>query len=592
LSEDVGPRIGYWSRGNLGRFAEAARPWIFERELLRRVPEARVQAYAPLGPRHGGARSGGPPIAELGLWTPGRLIELADALDCVVVGGEDSIQTSDVLLCTDYGSDADEAARTRPTAFFLEGLGEELERRCPVSWDAVSLPAKLDRGAARRLREAVEQRSYVSVRNAESRDRLVAAGVRVEIAVVPDPLLLLPRLLPASVLSRRLRFVRHMEWYPKEGKTVVLQGRRALVPSAEIIADAIAQAAAAPGASVVLLPLDPGDGEFLDAIEKVVPGPVFRVPPEAALEDRVAVLAHAEAFAGSSEAGAVAAAAFGTPGLLIGPSRARMRGSSDHGLSRCGAGPELAPAVERLLSTPRGSAGAPPAAEERLQVHFDALARVAQDGFARRLREEGDPVPRLLSRLRESERTLAAWRVAWTSRSRQLVESRLQMADALEKTIAGHAEELARARSELNAVVAEAARTSADRESLGSALAAERAAREAVEAQFSGAAAEISRLRAEQDRTAKEIDDARREAAFSREEKERRVGRAESSVAALRAELERAEAKLEAFRAEEAELRLSQTLLFTEVSEARSDAARIQAAMEDLASRGAGGERR
>jgi hypothetical protein len=592
LSEDVGPRIGYWSRGNLGRFAEAARPWIFERELLRRVPEARVQAYAPLGPRHGGARSGGPPIAELGLWTPGRLIELADALDCVVVGGEDSIQASDVLLCTDYGSDADEAARTRPTAFFLEGLGEELERRCPVSWDAVSLPAKLDRGAARRLREAVEQRSYVSVRNAESRDRLVAAGVRVEIAVVPDPLLLLPRLLPASVLSRRLRFVRHMEWYPKEGKTVVLQGRRALVPSAEIIADAIAQAAAAPGASVVLLPLDPGDGEFLDAIEKVVPGPVFRVPPEAALEDRVAVLAHAEAFAGSSEAGAVAAAAFGTPGLLIGPSRARMRGSSDHGLSRCGAGPELAPAVERLLSTSRGSAGAPPAAEERLQVHFDALARVAQDGFARRLREEGDPVPRLLSRLRESERTLGAWRVAWTSRSRQLVESRLQMADALEKTIAGHAEELARARSELNAVVAEAARTSADRESLGSALAAERAAREAVEAQFSGAAAEISRLRAEQDRTAKEIDDARREAAFSREEKERRVGRAESSMAGLRAELERAEAKLEAFRAEEAELRLSQTLLFTEVSEARSDAARIQAEMEQLASHGTGGGRR
>jgi hypothetical protein len=578
LREDLGPRIGYWSRGNLGRFAEAARPWIFEQELLRRVPEARVQAYAPLGPRHGGGRGGGPPVAELGLWTPGRRVELADALDCVVVGGEDSIQPSDVLLCADYEGDADEAARTRPTAFFLEALGEELERRCPVSWDAVSLPATLDRGTAHRLRQAVERRPYVSVRDAGSRDRLIGAGVLAEIAVVPDPLLLLPRLLPASVLSRRLRFVRHMEWYPREGKTVVLQGRRALVPSAEIIADAIAQAAAAPGAPVVLLPLDPGDEQFLDAVENVLPGPVFRVPPEAALEDRVAVLAYAGAFVGSSRAGAVAAAAFGTPSLVLGLSRARGGDSSDDGLSRCGAGPELAPAVERLLSTPRGPTGAPPAAEERLQVHFDVLARVAEDAFAHRLREEEDPVPRLLSRLRESERTLQGWRVAWASRSRQLVESRLQMADTLEKTIAGHAEELAQA--------------SADRDSLGSALAAERAARELVEAQFSGAGAEISRLRAEQDRTAKEIDDARREAAFSREEKERRVGRAESSVAALRAELERAEAKLEAFRAEEAELRLSQTLLFTEVSEARSDAARIQAAMEELASRGADGERR
>ncbi|HSD72071.1 MAG TPA: hypothetical protein VLE54_04740, partial [Thermoanaerobaculia bacterium] len=160
MTATPGPRIGYWSRGNIGRFAESLRPWIFEQEILRRIPAARVQAYAPLGPRHPATGGGGPAVAELGDWTQGRLAGLADALDFVVIGGEDSIQPSDALLCADYGPDADEAARTRPNGFFLDGLGSELESRCPVSWDAVNLPARLDRTTARRLQEAAGRRRY------------------------------------------------------------------------------------------------------------------------------------------------------------------------------------------------------------------------------------------------------------------------------------------------------------------------------------------------------------------------------------------------------------------------------------------------
>jgi polysaccharide pyruvyl transferase WcaK-like protein len=594
MTENLGPRIGYWSRGNLGRFAEAFRPWIFEREILGRLPGARVQAYAPLGPRHGAARGGGPAVAELGQWAPGRLAELADALDCVVVGGEDSIQASDVLLCADYGRDAEEAARTRPAAFFLEGLGSELESRCPVSWDAVSVPARLDRLTARRLQEAALGRPYLSVRDAESRDRLLRAGIRAEITVVPDPLFLLPRLLPAAVLSRRLEFIRHMEWYPKEGRTLVLQGGRSLVPSAEAIADAIAQATAAPGVAVVLLPLDPGDGEFLDAAERVLPGPLFRVPPEAALEDRVAVFAHAQGFVGSSRAGAVVAAAFGTPVLRLAIAGKGSSGSSEDGFPRFAAGSDLQPAIGRILSANRTPAGPSAEVEQRLDAHFDTLARAADEAFVRRLREEGDPVPRLLALLREGERVLDAWRVAWESRSREVVEGRLRMAAALENELAGQEEELARRGAERDAAAGEVSRLSADCDSRGLALAAERAAREAVEAEVSGATAEIGRLRGEEQRAAERLealgralDAAHAEVAFEKEDGERRRARAESAVAALRAELERAEAKLEMFRAGEAELRVSQTLLFTEVAEARSDVARLLAEVEELASRAA-----
>lgn len=571
--DELRPRIGYWSRSNVARFGELVRPLIFDREIRRRLPGARVHAYAPLGPRHGTALGDGPAPADLGHWSPARAAELADALDCIVIGGEDAIRTSDARLSSDYGPDAEEALRTRPSSFFVEALGPELERRCPVAWDAVEVPAELHRAGALRLREALASRAYLSVRSPESRDRLVRAGIENPIAVVPDPLRLLPRLFSETVLSRRLEFTRHMEWFPREGEPVVVQGARSLVKSAEAIADAVAEAASARGVPVVLLELDSdaGDGEFCDAVARVLPAPIFRVPREASVVDRVAVLAHALAFVGSAPAGASAAAAFGRPSLL---------------LETPAAVADLPEALGRLLAAPRAAAGPSPELENRLDAHFDALAGVAEDAFARRLRQTGDPVPRLLHLLRESDRRLDAWRVAWEARSRQVVEGRLQMAGILEKREVDRtardeelARELSQARSERDTSGAQASRLSESLASPSEKLAA-------VEAELSGAAAEIARLRADHARIefaldeahervrslGRDLEAARDEAARAIADGGRRAGRAEKAFAELRAEVERAEARLHTFRAGEAELRLSQTLLFTELAEAWSDA--------------------
>jgi hypothetical protein len=580
--DELGPRIGYWGRSNLASFGEIARPLVFEHEIRRRLPRASIHAYAPLGPRHAKTAGDGPAPADLGAWSPMRLAELADALDCVVVGGEDVIGTSDARLSAAYGADADEALRTRPSSFFIEALGAELERRCPVAWDAVEVPAELDRAAARRVREAVSARAYLSVRDPESRDRLLRAGVKTPIAVVPDPLLLLTRAFPGSVLSRRLEFVRHVEWFPREGegKPLVIQGARSLSKSAETIADAVARAASAAGVPVVLLDLDfdGGDGGFLDAVARVLPAPVFRVPREAALADRVAMFAHARAFVGSSPAGVTVSSAFGTPALLLGT----------------GAVAELPAALERLLSAPRDPAGPSPEVDKRLDAHFDALAGVAEQALAGRLRETGDPVPRLLHVLRENERRLEAWRVAWESRSRQLVEGRLQLAAMVEKRNAETASrsdepsrELSEVRDERDRLRTEVDRVSpearAESDRLLRELDTEKAARGAVEVELSVTAAEVARWRADHERIESSLHEAREkirslendveaasdEASNARAEAKRRTGRAEKAVAELRAELERAEARLEALRAEQAEFRVTQTLLFTELAEAR-----------------------
>ncbi|HEY6065617.1 MAG TPA: polysaccharide pyruvyl transferase family protein [Thermoanaerobaculia bacterium] len=604
----TGPRIGYWGRFNVARFRDLLLPWIFEREIRERLPEASVHVYAPLGPRHAAPLDAGFAAADLGRWSPHRSTELADSLDCVVVAG-DVIQTRDDALSADYGAASDEALRSHPSRFFVEGLGARLESRCPVAWDAVGVPLSLDAAGARRVRQATASRPYLSVRDEASRDRLARAGVEGDVRVVPDPLRRLARVFPSELLARRLEFAKHMEWFPPEGEPLVVQGSRALLKSAEGLADSVADAVAALGAPVVILELDPEDGEFAAALARVLPGPVFRIPREAAMLDRVAALAHARAFLGSSRAGGEAAAAFGSPGLVVDPSRAV---------------PDSA-AVRRLLATARQPARPSAAPQMRLEAHFDALARVAEGAHARRLRESGDAVPRLLRLLRESERRLEAWRTAHETRSRQVVDGRLQAAALLEERKAGEAarvDELLRARSERDAaeqdrlsseLTAEKRAREADRERSSAELATEKRARESVEAaaektrhaeesvraELARATEQIAKWQADHERVAsalrqarekaqslaKDLAAAKDEATHAREDGERRSERGEKMIVELRAELDRAEARLEQYRSEEAELRLSQTLLFTELAEARSDAARFAGRFDDADAR-------
>ena len=216
---DEGPRIGLWGRFDVASFADAALPGIYEREIRRRVPSAGVEPYAPLGERHSGLLDGGFASVDLGEWSPRRSVELADALDCV------------------------------------EGLGGALERRCPMVWSAVSLPYELDRAGGGRVRAAVSKRADVSVRDAVSRERLARAGVAGEASVVPDPLYLLPRLFTAEHRSRRLEYLRHMKWFPREAEPLIIQGGRSLAGSAEEVAREVEDALAGTDVPLLLVEL-------------------------------------------------------------------------------------------------------------------------------------------------------------------------------------------------------------------------------------------------------------------------------------------------------------------------------------------------
>ena len=204
----------------------------------------------------------------------------------------------------------------------------------------------------------------------------------------------------------------------------------------------------------------------------------------------------------------------------------------------------------------------------------------------RRLRRGGDPVPRLVHRVREVERRIEDWSAAHAARTRQVVEERLRLAGLLEEREAQAREgfervssELDRSRSELEEARSEAPRLAGE---LASALDAFRVERETLADELGRQRTDHARLEAGLERSREEIDGlrraleaARREASEAQDDADRKFRRAETSLVDLRREVERSTARLEKARSEQADVRLSQTLLFAELAEARSDASRF-----------------
>jgi hypothetical protein len=314
-ADPVAPRIGLWGRFDGLRFEDLVQPWILEQEIRRRLPEADVQTYAPPERERAAARDGGFAVADLGDWSRSRANDLSQALDCAFVAGELFGAPEDWSASRPGGA----AGEPRLSPFLVEGLGRALEKRCPVTWSAVGVAFDFEPEEAARIRDALPSRPYVSVRDEASRDRLRRAGVKTEIKLVPDPLLLLPRAFPQDLLARRLAYLRHMEWFPRSGAPLVIQGSRAFADRGEPFGKALAMALERLQVPVVLLELDPGRGEteFLDAVSQHLSVPTFRLPPEAGSSDLVAALSHARAFVGTSSRASVACSAFGVPSLLV-----------------------------------------------------------------------------------------------------------------------------------------------------------------------------------------------------------------------------------------------------------------------------------
>ncbi|MGH7426610.1 MAG: polysaccharide pyruvyl transferase family protein, partial [Candidatus Methylomirabilales bacterium] len=273
MRQPLRARIGVWGTFDLDSLGDQLRLSVLSHELARRLPGATIRAFAPYGYLRPTRLDGGEPAEPLGAWSEDRAAELAAELDCVIVAGVElhGLQGGE-SLASRYGVDPEEIRRLAPDRFFIEGLGPELEGRCPIVWSSVGLAVAHDPELASRLAAALSSRPHISVRDEISRARLEATGVTRTIEVVPDPALLAPRLYPASLLEKRLEYLRLMEWYPRRGGALVLQASKNLASQTTHLTAALRPLLEGrDDLSLVIARVDPGDEALSGASHFALP---------------------------------------------------------------------------------------------------------------------------------------------------------------------------------------------------------------------------------------------------------------------------------------------------------------------------------
>jgi polysaccharide pyruvyl transferase WcaK-like protein len=417
------PRVAVWGTFDVANYGDLLFPRVFEHELRRRLPDADIRSFAPLGHLHPVPLDGGFMAEPLVPWNDARAEDLAEQLDLIAIGGGEIIHTHDEYYELWYGGSGE---GVRPSELFIEALGPERETRCPVVWHAVGIPFDLAPPEAERVRTALKRRPYVTVRDNVSLARLRAAGLEADIKVVPDSALLVDRLFPRDVLARRLRFLRATDAYPDQARPLVIQGSAALIPVVDSLA-AVVRAALRdhPSAPVVLLETGPchNDGAFADALAARLPTRVHRVGKGATVEDIVAAIAHARAVACVSLHAAITAFVYGIPHAIlnvVGVSKLEGFASlAGHGGLYVTTTDHAEDALRRVL------AGATPqtrVSELAAQVdsHFDRIAELAVASAGARSGDDAAASPaNALARLQDRYDVL---RAAHAARGARLVE--------------------------------------------------------------------------------------------------------------------------------------------------------------------------
>lgn len=390
---ELRPRsIVVWTATGITAWAEAYRR-IYERELLARLPDARIQFACPLADGQALASERGDIVTSLA--APADQERAAP--DGVVVAGAEA---ADLAALAD---DLAVASRAIPYIFSALRTRSLVDAPGPV---VRTLAAARD----------------VSVRDAASLEEVrLAFGDSRPVALVPDPLILLNRFAPPLASRSRIAYLRVMEDYPL-ADTLLVEVSAARTGHLPPLALQVSQARARGYRLVVVaLPMDgePMTAELQQCIERTL-APVHCLD-RLCFEDRVAVIATATAVVPLSASLLAAACAFGLPSLWC------AEAASDHSTALTalpGADALIHDSVDTLLLASPDVA-APEAWRASIDAHFD---RIAADLLSLALDAPGAPVTEL-DRCRQLERALRMT-------GRRVADERLRFAQRTEGLLA------------------------------------------------------------------------------------------------------------------------------------------------------------
>ncbi len=372
--------IEQWGGFDVANYGDLLFPLILEQALKKRLGSFHLTLASP----HGGNYLADPGrrVRRIVSCQEPEFINQAVNAGAFVLGGGDIIRFDDHELARLYVGESG-FAPTRTTSLFLDELGV-LARTRPVLWNAVGIPFAFAPEEHARVRQAVAHVRYLSVRDEQSKTKLECAGIDRDIVVVPDTALLLRQLFPDPLLDHIVERLRANQLFPRAGQTLVVQVSGGSAEDAmefgallETLCDHV------PCLNVVLLPICicHNDRATLRRLQQYVRRPLWFIDQDPSLEEVAALIAHADAFVGTSLHGHLTAFCFGIPhAFLLMPfnapdknlAYADMLGRGSCAIRKWSA---LVPTVTALLA-----GKLPPDAallallQRRTEAHFDTLA--------------------------------------------------------------------------------------------------------------------------------------------------------------------------------------------------------------------------
>ena len=311
-------KIGHFGTFDVKNYGDLLFPLILERRLA--PLGAEIVHFSPVG---------GPPVWKDCLPTvpAGEIFESGKDFDALIVGGGDIIQ-SVIASSQVYGRRSLRAAFAYPS-LWIGAAQTAIEQGIPLCWNAPGVPCAMPAEHQRMLRWATRPVDYLSVRNRASRSRLLEAGVKNQIELIPDTALEVSNLWTEGELADAHASIWQRLGRSPPARTVIVHVNPGMVQEAEQeIVRCIELIGRRWQAIPVLVPLCRWSGD--EVIQRGLAAAQFgeaivESKPES-LREIAALFAHAEGYFGSSLHGMITASAFGKKGLLIGPKQPKYEG--------------------------------------------------------------------------------------------------------------------------------------------------------------------------------------------------------------------------------------------------------------------------
>jgi len=198
---------------------------------------------------------------------------------------------------------------------------KEIYEKLPIAFCSCGGPNRYPQEVGPKVRDAMEQSSFIYLRDEITRERLVECGVQKRMHVAPDLICLLSDYFSLDEMSVSGNDILKRYGLNPKKKTIVFQSFPLDEQPTKEVLEQLSSCADRCNAEICLLPMGycHNDHKYLETLS-AISGGAFKYLPAKSIFDIISVVAASDCFIGTSMHGSITAFSYGKP-FLIAPTR-------------------------------------------------------------------------------------------------------------------------------------------------------------------------------------------------------------------------------------------------------------------------------